>query len=71
MLTVAIQEANDLEVEVELAKVLQPIRWGQTTVNELKELNLIKKEDPRPIYVRTMLMLTPAEEKKYFNLLFE
>ena len=69
MLTVAIQEANDLEVEVELAKVLQPIRWGQTTVSELKELNLTKKEDPRPIYVRTMLK--PEEEKKYFNLLFE
>jgi len=35
---------------------------GQATVHELKELNLETKEDPRPIYMSTML--TPEEDKQ-------
>ena len=42
---------------------------GQTTVDELKELNLGTSEDPRPIYVSSLL--TPKEEKEYFDLLLE
>ena len=42
---------------------------GQATVDELKELNLGTKEDPRPIYVSTMLTL--EEENQYFYLLSE
>jgi len=34
---------------------------GQATVDEPKEQNLETKEDPRPVYVSTML--TPEEEK--------
>nr|POF17420.1 hypothetical protein CFP56_59447 [Quercus suber] len=38
----------------------------QATVNELKELNLGTDEEPRPIYVSSLL--TPEEESKYFEL---
>jgi len=41
----------------------------QATVDELKELNLGTKEDPRPIYASAMLTL--EEEKHYFHLLSE
>ena len=40
---------------------------GQATVDELKELNLGTNEDPRPIYVS--MLLSPSEEKSYFELL--
>jgi len=62
-----------LEAEVELAEVepteaLKTLEdGGQATVDELKELNLETKEDPRPIYVSTMLML--KEEKQYLKVL--
>ena len=39
----------------------------QATVDELKELNLGTNEDPRPIYVS--MLLSPSEEKSYFELL--
>ena len=42
---------------------------GQATVDELKELNLGIDEEPRPIYVSSLL--TPEEESKYFELLME
>jgi len=42
---------------------------GQATVDELKELNLGTPEEPRPIYVSSLL--TSEEEKEYFNLLGE
>ena len=42
---------------------------GQATVDELKELNLGTSEEPRPIYVSSLL--TPEEESKYFELLME
>jgi len=38
-------------------------------VDELKELNLGTPEDPRPIYVSSLL--TSEEDKEYFNLLRE
>ena len=40
---------------------------GQATVDELRELNLGTSEEPRPIYVSSLL--TPEEESKYFELL--
>ena len=42
---------------------------GQATVDELKELNLRTDEEPHPIYVSSLL--TPEEERKYFELLME
>ena len=42
---------------------------GQATVDELKELNLGTSEEPRPIYVSSLL--TSEEESKYFELLME
>ena len=42
---------------------------GQATVDELKELNLGTSEEPRPIYVSSLLTL--EEESKYFELLME
>ena len=42
---------------------------GQATVDELKELNVGTDEEPRPIYVSSLLM--PKEESKYFELLME
>jgi len=65
---IMIREADNLETEVkpvEAPTILED--RGKSTVNELKELNLETKGDPRPIYVRTML--TPEEEKQYFHLL--
>ena len=38
-------------------------------MDELKELNLGTSEEPRPIYVSSLL--TPKEEKEYFDLLLE
>jgi len=59
-----------LEIEVEAIEAPKTIEdGGQPTVDELKELNLRTKEDPRPICVSTILML--EEEKQYFHLLFE
>ena len=42
---------------------------GQATVDELRELNLGTSEEPRPIYVSSLL--TPEEESKHFELLME
>ncbi|KAH0746485.1 hypothetical protein KY285_008142 [Solanum tuberosum] len=41
----------------------------QSTVDDLKELNLGTLEDPRPIFISALL--TPEEERKYFKLLVE
>ena len=67
---IIVLKANDFEVEVKPIGAPKTLEDGaQTTVNELKELNLRTKEDPCPIYVS--IMLTPEEEKQYFNLLSE
>ena len=42
---------------------------GQSTVDELRELNLGTSEEPRLIYVSSLLK--PREESKYFELLME
>uniref|UniRef100_A0A2N9GV74 Reverse transcriptase domain-containing protein n=1 Tax=Fagus sylvatica TaxID=28930 RepID=A0A2N9GV74_FAGSY len=42
---------------------------GQATVDELKELNLGTTDEPRPIFVS--VLLTPAKEKEYLELLTE
>ena len=42
---------------------------GQATVDELKELNLGTNEEPRPIYMSSLL--TSEKERKYFELLMK
>ncbi|KAH7841973.1 hypothetical protein Vadar_000063 [Vaccinium darrowii] len=42
---------------------------GQPTIDDLKELNLGTPDEPRPIFVSALL--SPEEEKAYFNLLME
>jgi len=64
---ITIQEADDLEIELKLAEAPKTLKdGGQAIVDELKELNLRTKEDPRPTYVGTML--TPEKEKAYICL---
>ncbi|KAH0761272.1 hypothetical protein KY290_017345 [Solanum tuberosum] len=41
----------------------------QSTIDDLKELNIGTLEDPRPIFISALL--TPEEERKYFKLLVE
>jgi len=67
---ITIQEPHDLEIEVEPAQAPKAREdGGQAIIDELKELNLEMKEDPRLIYV--ISMLTPEEWKQYFHLLYE
>ena len=61
------QECEDSESEIELAETTETFEdEGKAIVDELKELNLETTDEPCPIYVRSLL--TPEEEKKYFNL---
>ncbi|KAH0722599.1 hypothetical protein KY290_005251 [Solanum tuberosum] len=41
----------------------------QSTIDDLKELNLVTLEDPRPTFISALL--TPQEERKYFRLFVE
>ena len=67
---IIVLEVNDSDVEIELAKTPETLEdGGQATVDELKELNPRTSEEPRPIYVSSLL--TPKEEKEYFDLLLE
>ena len=62
-----IREADDWETKVEPPKAPKTLEdGGQATIDELKELNLVTREDPHPIYVRTIL--TPKEDEQYFHL---
>ena len=50
------REVDDLDSEIELAETPKSLEdGGQTTVDELKELNLRTPEEPRPIYVSSLL----------------
>ena len=62
-----VQECEDSMSEKELAKTPETLEdEGQATVDGLKELDLVTAEKPHPIYVSSLL--TPEEEKEYFNL---
>ena len=63
-------DSNSEFSENELRKAPQVFEdGGQATVDELKELNLGTNENPRPIYVS--MLLSPFEEKSYFELLLD
>lgn len=54
----------------DVQKALPQLEDGvQSTVDELKELNLGTLEDPRPTFISAIL--TPQEERDYFKLLVE
>jgi len=67
---ITVREVDNSDSEIELAETLKTLEdGGQATVDELKELNLRTPEEPRPIYVSSLL--TSEEEKEYFDLLGE
>ena len=67
---ITVREVDNSDSEIELADTPKTLEdGGQATVDELKELNLGTPEEPRPIYVSSLL--TSEEEKEYFNLLGE
>ncbi|XP_074296887.1 uncharacterized protein LOC141627548 [Silene latifolia] len=64
------EEIPDDSEEVEADKAPEKLEDEvQSTVDDLKELNLGTDEDPRPIYVSALL--TKEEEEEYYKLLVE
>ncbi|XP_074315122.1 uncharacterized protein LOC141651303 [Silene latifolia] len=64
------EEITDDNEEVEADKAPERLEDEvQSTVDDLKELNLGTDEDPRPIYVSALL--TKEEEEEYYKLLVE
>ncbi|XP_074290338.1 uncharacterized protein LOC141617067 [Silene latifolia] len=64
------EEIPDDNEEVEADKAPETLEDEvQSTVDDLKELNLGTDEDPRPIYVSALL--TKEEEEEYYKLLVE
>ncbi|XP_074299880.1 uncharacterized protein LOC141631058 [Silene latifolia] len=64
------EEIPDDNEEVETDKAPETLEDGvQSTVDDLKELNLGTDEDPCPIYVSALL--TKEEEEEYYKLLVE
>ncbi|XP_074277348.1 uncharacterized protein LOC141600984 [Silene latifolia] len=67
---ITVEEIADENEEVEADEAPETLEdGGQSTVDELKELNLGTIEDPRPIYVSALL--TKEEEEEYYKLLVE
>jgi len=67
---ITIHECDNLYSEIELAETPETFEdGGQTTVDDLKELNLRTNEEPCPIYISSSLTL--KEEKQYLELLSE
>ncbi|CAM8903253.1 unnamed protein product [Rhodiola kirilowii] len=60
-------EVEEVEVADQAPEVLED--GGQSNVDDLKEVNLGTTENPRPIYVSTLL--TKEEEEQYLKLLAE
>ncbi|XP_074314028.1 uncharacterized protein LOC141649233 [Silene latifolia] len=67
---ITVEEIPDENEEVEADEAPETLEdGGQSTVDELKELNLGTTEDPCPIYVSALL--TKEEEEEYYKLLVE
>ncbi|XP_074297818.1 uncharacterized protein LOC141628598 [Silene latifolia] len=67
---ITVEEIPDENEEVEADEAPKTLEdGGQSTVNELKELNLGTTENPRPIY--NSALLTKEEEEEYYKLLVE
>ncbi|XP_074277632.1 uncharacterized protein LOC141601266 [Silene latifolia] len=67
---ITVEEIPDGNEEVEADEAPETLEdGGQSTVDQLKELNLGTTEDPRPIYISALL--TKEEEEEYYKLLVE
>ncbi|XP_074299903.1 uncharacterized protein LOC141631081 [Silene latifolia] len=67
---ITVEEVPDDNEEVEADEAPKTLEdGGQSTVDELKELNLGTTEDPRPIYISALL--TKEEQENYYKLLVE
>ncbi|XP_074265755.1 uncharacterized protein LOC141588199 [Silene latifolia] len=67
---ITVEEIPDENEEVEADEAPETLEdGGQSTVDELKELNLGTTEDPRPIYISALL--TKEEQEEYYKLLVE
>ncbi|XP_074290694.1 uncharacterized protein LOC141617398 [Silene latifolia] len=67
---IIVEEIPDENEEVEADEAPKTLEdRGQSTVDELKELNLGTTEDPRPIYISALL--TKEEQEEYYKLLVE
>ncbi|XP_074299684.1 uncharacterized protein LOC141630833 [Silene latifolia] len=67
---ITVEEIPDENEEVEVDEAPETFEdGGQSTVDELKELNLGTIEDPRPIYVSALL--TKEQEEECYKLLVE
>ena len=63
-----VRECEDSESEIELVESLQTRKGGgQSTIDNLKDLNLETTKEPCPIYVSSLP--TSKEENEYLNLL--
>ena len=66
----AVEEDDHEDFEIEVDEAPPELEdGGQATMDELKEINLGTREDPRPIFVSASL--SSAEEKEYLYLLLE
>jgi len=64
------RECEDSDSETDLAETPKTLKdGGHATVDDPKELNPGTTDEPRPIYISSLL--TPEEESQYFNLLSE
>jgi len=67
---ITVWEVDDSDSKIKLAETPKTLEVGaEATVDELKELNPGTPEEPRPIYISSLL--TSKEEKEYFNFLGE
>ena len=67
---ITICECDDSNSEIELTETPKTLEYeGQATVDHLKEVNLRTRKEPRPIYASSLL--SPKEEKEYFDVLSE
>ncbi|XP_074308174.1 uncharacterized protein LOC141643048 [Silene latifolia] len=67
---VTAQECPDLDDEIEVGEIPKTLEDGvEATVDDLKEINLGTTEEPRPVYVSSLL--TDQEKTEYVELLSE
>jgi len=67
---ITIHECDDSYSEIGLAETPETLKdRGHAIVDDLKELNLGTNEEPRPIYMISLLI--QEEEKEHFDLLSE
>ncbi|XP_074296967.1 uncharacterized protein LOC141627634 [Silene latifolia] len=67
---ITVEEIPDKNEEVEADEAPETLEdGGQSTMDELKELNLGTTEDPRPIYISSLL--TKEEQEEYYKFLVE